>query len=234
MVDNTIEEDDVIIDLTDLLEEGEPPKKDEEKLDIFQHTQTKYEPDTFDLGKEISMEDDSLADNIDNAEERLDIDALLSSNEEAALVEEKPLDFSSSLVEEDIKEVDLSERPADIEPEEAETGFTDIFEQEDLDLSGDIETEEFPADSNGFAEELIHTEKAGAFDQSPAQSTEKEPQEDDALDELHQVIPTMIEDVVRPLMAEIVKEVTEITRKLLPEIVERVIREEIQKLKKID
>ncbi|MBN1635517.1 MAG: hypothetical protein JW920_03350, partial [Deltaproteobacteria bacterium] len=203
MVDNTIEEDDVIIDLTDLLEEGESFKKDAENLDIFQHTRTKNEPDTFDLGKEISMEDDVQADDIDNADERLDIDAFLSSNEEDALAEEKPLDFSSSLFEEDLKETDLSDSPAEVETEEAETDFTDIFEQENLDLSGDIETEELPEDSIGFAEELIHTEKAGAFDQVSVQNYASEPQKDAALDGLHQEIPAMLEDVARPLIAEL-------------------------------
>ena len=44
----------------------------------------------------------------------------------------------------------------------------------------------------------------------------------------------MIEGVVRQFMAELVKEIILVSRDQLPGIVEKVIREEIDKLKKLD
>jgi hypothetical protein len=51
---------------------------------------------------------------------------------------------------------------------------------------------------------------------------------------LREDIPAMIEGIIKPVMGELVREVIKATRDILPGIVEKVIREEIEKLKKLD
>ena len=46
--------------------------------------------------------------------------------------------------------------------------------------------------------------------------------------------PAIIEAIVKPLMAELVKDMIAATREQLPGIVEKIVREEIEKLRKLD
>jgi hypothetical protein len=57
---------------------------------------------------------------------------------------------------------------------------------------------------------------------------------EELLGELKREVPAMLEGVVKPLMVELVREMVTATREQLPGIVEKVIREEIEKLKKLD
>ena len=94
MADKMLDDDD-IIDLTDLLEEGDTSKKSKGKKEGGAGPrQQANEPDSFDLGKEISMEYDVSVEEIEHGGETVDIDASLSPNEEIALTEEKETDRS--------------------------------------------------------------------------------------------------------------------------------------------
>ena len=63
-MEDKIFDDEDIIDLTDLLEEGQPPGEREEPGDQKNAAVSMNEPDSFDLGKEISMEYDVSVDEI--------------------------------------------------------------------------------------------------------------------------------------------------------------------------
>ncbi len=89
MADKMLDDDD-IIDLTDLLEEGDTSKKVKKESGPAHRSQAN-EPDSFDLGKEISMEYDVSVEEIEHEGERVDIDASLSEHEEIALTEESEL-----------------------------------------------------------------------------------------------------------------------------------------------
>lgn len=84
-MEDKILDDDDIIDLTDLLEEGEPKGRKAKKEAEPPARIPLNEPDSFDLGKEISMEYDVSVEEIEQGGESLDIDASLSSGEEIAL-----------------------------------------------------------------------------------------------------------------------------------------------------
>ena len=54
------------------------------------------------------------------------------------------------------------------------------------------------------------------------------------VDELKAEMPALLESMVRPLIGEMVKEMMNVAKEQLPGVVEKVIQEEIEKLKKID
>jgi len=204
------EDDEEIIDLTDLLEEGEIPLEDggelppeEDKTDVSSIAQ---EPETFDLGKEITMEDDVSVEEIESVNNDFDIEVSLSTGEEAALTEEGPKEEAESKVdagsEEEIKEEEVfSEDTAQV-PE-------DVIPEGEPAVQSEVETDE------GMEPGIV-----GA-----------EPEVN--IDDIKKDIPVMLEGIVRPIMGELIRELITATREMLPGIVEKVIREEIEKLKKV-
>ncbi|MCD6280217.1 MAG: hypothetical protein J7J85_01240 [Deltaproteobacteria bacterium] len=204
------EDDEEIIDLTDLLEEGEIPLEDggelppeEDKTDVSSIAQ---EPETFDLGKEITMEDDVSVEEIESVNNDFDIEVSLSTGEEAALTEEGPKEEAESKVdagsEEEIKEEEVfSEDTAQV-PE-------DVIPEGEPAVQSEVETDE------GMEPGIV-----GA-----------EPEVN--IDDIKKDIPVMLEGIARPIMGELIRELITATREMLPGIVEKVIREEIEKLKKV-
>ncbi|MFY9396977.1 MAG: hypothetical protein WAR22_01295, partial [Desulfomonilia bacterium] len=61
-----------------------------------------------------------------------------------------------------------------------------------------------------------------------------EPVPERVLEDFRQEIPAMLESMLRPLVSEFVRETIAATREQLPGIIEKIIREEIEKLKKLD
>lgn len=211
MNDTTMKEDDEeIIDLTDLLEEGEIPLEDggslppeEDKTDVSSIAQ---EPETFDLGKEITMEDDVSVEEIESVNNDFDIEVSLSTGEEAALTEEGPKEEAEAKVdagsEEKIKEEEVfSEDTAQV-PE-------DVIPEGESAVQSEVKTDEGMEIGIVGAEPEIN------------------------LDDIKKDIPVMLEGIVRPIMGELIRELITATREMLPGIVEKVIREEIEKLKKV-
>ena len=56
---------------------------------------------------------------------------------------------------------------------------------------------------------------------------------DAVVSEFRKDMPAMMEGIVRPVVQELLQEITASTREALPGIVEKVIREEIERLKKL-
>lgn len=265
MKDKILDDDD-IIDLTDLLEEGDPKQGKEKKDTGAPVRPPAREPDSFDLGKEISMEYDVSVEEIEHGPEKLDIDASLSSNEEVAL----------STGKEDSGEIVLSEEPAgEVEFDFGDAGTTGREKAEES--LHDFRTEKVEAASGEQASDAAFDfdagdeirlergagndpalEHAGEFEPAPHSLEEQEPVHHmagqgisgeidreaagpagghlaaDALDEAKKEIPAMLEGIVRPIITEIARELVAATREQLPGIVEKIIREEIEKLKKLD
>jgi len=268
-MEDKILDDDDIIDLTDLLEEGQPPQ-DKETSEVKSETQTSAnEPDSFDLGKEISMEYDVSVDEIEHGDDNLDIDASLSSNEEEALAREKVLEDDTIQLEdtgeglESALDDDESLEGIDLTVDEQDVIQLDEDKEDTYSLSDkDIDAGSFSSEPDAVTSEEVSADESSAaakeemaFDRDEtftleqenyaAEETEQElkaeaeeelPQlsSDEVIRELKQEIPDMIEGVVRPFMAELVKEIILVSRDQLPGIVEKVIREEIDKLKKLD
>jgi hypothetical protein len=257
-MEDRILDDDDIIDLTDLLEEGQPPGEREASGDQGDAAVSMNEPDSFDLGKEISMEYDVSVEEIESGGESLDIDADLSSNEEEALSQGTPGDEDIITLEDtgESLEVELTEDfsvPAEEEkslPEQEFTGEVEIdtpepgpAEMETPVAENDtLEQQEEPlvmdeASADGPVEEspgLSSPGEEARFEEGQGEEIIPQVPTDEVFDEIRQEIPSMIEGVVRPLITELVKEIVAASRDQLPGIVEKVIREEIDKLKKLD
>jgi hypothetical protein len=132
-MEDRILDDDDIIDLTDLLEEGQPPGEKEVSGERGDGAARLNEPDSFDLGKEISMEYDVSVEEIESEGENLDIDAALSSNEEEALSEE-------TVPDEDI--ITLEDAGESLEVEHVEDSSTPVEEAQSIseqEFSGEAE-----------------------------------------------------------------------------------------------
>ncbi|HQG32004.1 MAG TPA: hypothetical protein PLA83_08750 [Deltaproteobacteria bacterium] len=267
MADRILDDDD-IIDLTDLLEEGEPKKKEKEKK-VWSPARAN-EPDSFDLGKEISMEYEVSVEEIEQGSDGIDIDASLSSNEEVALTREREGGEGAPASAETEEVLFDDNRERGTGKTDLSEGGLDALSQEKKDVAGtcpetDIEdhldavpekaVDKIPEEP---ASEIAPTaEDAAGLDarepvmeelkdtSSALQAGEGLPSEsvrnlahtlvtEDVLTELRQEVPAMIEGIVRPLVSELVKEMVAATREQLPGIVEKVIREEIEKLKKLD
>ena len=257
-MEDRILDDDDIIDLTDLLEEGQPPGNREEFGNKGDAAARMNEPDSFDLGKEISMEYDVSVEEIEGGGENLDIDADLSSNEEEALTSDTPgdediitledtgeslddkltEDFSAPVEEEQALpeqefsgevEFDTPESsPAEMETPVAES---DVLEQQEAPFVMDEALKAEPGEESPTRSSLG---EEAPFAAGPGKEVIPQMCTDEVLDEIRQEIPRMIEGVVRPFISELVKEIIAASRDQLPGIVEKVIREEIDKLKKLD
>lgn len=261
-MEDKILDDDDIIDLTDLLEEGEP-KGGKAKKEAEPPARTpSHEPDSFDLGKEISMEYDVSVEEIEQGAESLDIDASLSSGEETALSPENgegeemvlpqepggeiEFDFGDAEPEEKkSSEASSQEKPEGIPAEDPDEPALEM--DRDLSAAADSGLEEQPLESP--AQDAGAVEPLSVEDEPVAQTAEEIVEESelapvsgdakgavpqDVLGDLRQEIPGMLEEMVRPIMSELVRELVTTTRKQLPGIIEKVIREEIEKLKKLD
>lgn len=224
------DEDDEIIDLTDLLEEGTPPKEEESTEDeeeaVLKDTDLGTEPETFDLGKEITMEDDVSIEDIEGVDEALNIDVAISSDEEAVLTEDET---SEEIIE--------TQPPIEVDKVSAQPEEDTGQPEEEMKAPAEEEVEAPAEEDTGQPEE-----EAGAPISESEQTVEETPIEvrpgpdvtETDVQEIKKEIPAMLEGVIRPIMGELVKEVISATRDLLPGIVEKVIREEIEKLKKIE
>jgi hypothetical protein len=280
-MNDKILDDDDIIDLTDLLEEGDASPGKEKKAEGPSARTPANEPDSFDLGREISMEYDVSVEEIESEGEGLDMNADLSSGEEMALSPEEgggpefavsgdghgevTFDFDDASP---ARAPEPEVQPAGSEPvlsgsDEAETFVIDeegdlgdevqadapgetveelLMEDVSLDFSDERVSESAPdsryeeetPDAGTGDEEAIPVDEDGlpAGDVPMEQAGTAFPAE--ALDDLRQEIPAMLESVLRPLVSELVRETIASTREQLPGIIERVIREEIEKLKKLD
>ncbi len=257
MADKIFDDED-IIDLTDLLEEGEPKK--EKKVGSPARAN---EPDSFDLGKEISMEYEVSVEEIEQGHDDLDIDASLSSNEEVALAQEKEGGASAveqtgealfddnreSAAEKADLSIDGSEPVLRKETEAGEVlaiipekGLGNPVEEpvsEPLPIIEDaagLDVRKPVVEEPGEASSVLEGGGGltGESALEPARNLAHTLMTEDVLAELRREIPAMIEGIVKPLVSELVKEMVAATRERLPGVVEKVIREEIEKLKKLD
>lgn len=274
MADKLFEDDD-IIDLTDLLEEGDASKKSKGKKDDGAGVRTPAnEPDSFDLGKEISMEYDVSVEEIEHSGETIDIDASLSQHEEVALTQEKEVEVKVGDDGLDLENIEKDLTP-DVQPESdradiSSGGSKENAKEDTYAISEEMVEQESDLTVKEGAETKIEDEildsapvsgDIGSFDmdkiisEEPKQEPVAAPEslgvdmEVDVeplhpvvppqvtakdIEELRQEVPVMLEAIVRPLMSELVREMISATREQLPGIVEKVIREEIEKLKKLD
>ncbi len=269
MADNILEDDD-IIDLTDLLEEGDPKKKERRDGSPARAN----EPDSFDLGKEISMEYEVSVEEIEQGSDGLDIDASLSSNEETALIQEKEGGEGAPLAEEkgaalfdddrerDAGKAGLSRDALESLPREEEdspdtgsgTGPVDILDAipdkapgkaaeepvaepvSIVESTAGLDKEKPVAEELTDIPDTLQGDKdlVGDLPSEPVRDLVRPQMTEVVLAELRQEVPAMLEEIVKPLVSELVREMVTATREQLPGIVEKVIREEIEKLKKLE
>ncbi len=253
MDDKILLEDD-IIDLTDLLEEGSPPKKPQQ-ADI--RKKVVNEPDSFDLGKEISMDYDVSIEEIEN--------------NSTVRAHDTPLDFDKKPGKQpktdDILD-DLLKEPLGGIESEIDLAMKDKLEEVSLTAK-----EEEVLLSEGLVEEIpsIKKEEAAALNeefpappiepvrlqevpipmsmpspmQEPPSAYEEMPKIgipadmpteailDAVITEFRKEMPALLEGILRPVVKELFKEIISSTREVIPGIVEKVIHEEIEKLKKL-
>lgn len=271
-MEDKILEDDDIIDLTDLLEEGQSSKKAAPGRGQGAKPHAPMnEPDSFDLGKEISMEYDVSVEEIDGGD-GLEVKGDLSLKEKEALALEKDLREEAVLDEKEVKELDFSsetlgEESPDVQPEEtpkardesrglpddllvrgpvpaapsrAVPGFDGAASAPVIDDVRNLSFEEYSDKAPEFGVQVaaggpaagVEGEIVSAAADGAAGAPEIDGHEIAAA--LREQGPVIIEGIVKPLMAELVKDMIAATREQLPGIVEKIVREEIEKLKKLD
>ena len=253
MDDKNLLEDD-IIDLTDLLEEGSPPKKPQQ---AETRKRVVNEPDSFDLGKEISMDYDVSIEEIEN--------------DTTGLANDTPLDFDRKPGKQPKPEEDMSDllkEPLGTIESEIDLAMQDKIEEVSLTAK-----EEEVLLSETPAEEIpsIKTEEAGALNEefpaapeepvkiqevlipasTPSPALEPPGVQEEiprvgipidmpteaileaVITEFKKEMPALLEGIVRPVVKELIQEIISSTREVIPGLVEKVIREEIDKLKKL-
>lgn len=309
--------DDEIIDLTDLMEEGDAAKKRvEPETKVVEKTKL-LEPESFDLGKEIALDDELTIDTSSGPEESVELIPQPPAEPAQAPVEfieaeppREPLksidDFDSLIREPTPKpapEPDLSvpedfaleepqpreERPpimksrspASVSPVfdaffqetveevkiEAGLGLSEpikpqkIMEAVETPVPLETSAAEIPMPPSEMAEPeapsaapepLIEVEATVPPEPviTPVTSVASQPsvshaepglvrqeveaQVQAAAAELREEVPALLEGIIRPVMADLIREITQTTRDIIPGIVEKIIREEIDKLKKLD
>jgi hypothetical protein len=293
-------DEDEIIDLTDLMEEGDLAKKQRKAEPPFPEKPRVREPESFDLGKEISREDEISL-------EGLEADTKPAALQEVVIPEEKPAeavetvdvgfvtakpettkpdigaDFESALKESisssesqgpALEEIPASQEKAIVEELSAqkEAKVMDAVQPAEK-VSADFDTffketvqEAKVEDKITPVEEKVEIDREPSWEEEKLQEAKIEagketkaagapelivwppvheegiaPKEEtmeailqEASASLREDIPAMIEGIIKPVMGELVREVIKATRDILPGIVEKVIREEIEKLKKLD
>jgi len=243
MTDKTLL-DDEIIDLTDLLEEGSPPKKAAVEP-VTRKTVT--EPDSFDLGKEIATDLDVSIEEIEQSDLGL-------SSDEAFVFEDKPARAGAPASGQAVSPpADLASLAGEIDKALNETiqdvpitpNEEALLLQETPEEVPALEPEEAqhilePREPRDAREESVPSLEASPAEPShvPAGAPPFSPVSAEALvgavvEEFRRDMPELLEGIVRPLVQEIVREIAAATREALPGIVEKVIREEIEKLKKL-
>ncbi|HVN71701.1 MAG TPA: hypothetical protein VMU10_06750 [Desulfomonilia bacterium] len=252
---NLLEDD--IIDLTDLLEEGSPPKKPQP---MEPKKKMVTEPDSFDLGKEIAMDYDVSIEEIEQnstvlAEETpSDLDA-------KPRVKPKAKDAMTDLLNEPLgnieAEIDLA-----MKDKIEEVSLTPKEEEALLKDEPAVETPPAPAIEEGAsappAEAKVPIAEPVAVEEISIPALEPAPVQgpasggvemslaaaipvdmpteailDSVITEFKKEMPALLEGIVRPVMKELIQEIITSTRESLPAIIEKVIREEIDKLKKL-
>lgn len=254
MDDKLLLEDD-IIDLTDLLEEGSPPKKPQAAQPPKKRV---TEPDSFDLGKEISMDYDVSIEEIENdstmpaAEGPLDLDKKLQAERKAADdlsdIMKEPLGGIESEIDNALKdkldEVSLTAKEEEVLLQEAPLVEEPPLVAEEkaalMEEAPAAKEESMPMKEQPMAEPtapLPETEPRAAQMDAPRITLPVDMPAEAVLDaviaEFKKDMPALLEGIVRPVVKELIQEVISSTREALPGIVEKVIKEEIDKLKKI-
>jgi hypothetical protein len=253
MDDKILLEDD-IVDLTDLLEEGSPPKKPQQ---AEAKRKMVNEPDSFDLGKEISMDYDVSVEEIEH-------DSTLLMDGPPLDLDKKPPEQTK--VKSDVDDL-LKEPLLDIEAE-IDLAIKDKFEdvgltsKEEEALLNEGPAEEVPPIIEGKPaspkeEVLAAMEEPARVERVSIPEIEPSPAEeplsvlqgipkadipvdmpteailDAVISEFRKEMPALLEGIVRPVVKELLQEIISSTREVIPGIVETVIQEEIEKLKKL-
>ncbi len=271
MDDKLLLEDD-IIDLTDLLEEGSPPKKPQATVATKKRV---TEPDSFDLGKEISMDYDVSIEEIeqdgtvlaDEGAAGLDVksrsetvkeedmgdllkeplggieseidkamkdepeEVSLTPKEEEVLLREGPMEEETALKEEE--QAALMEEPPPTQEELAPPGEP-VLQETPVPQEAPASFPEEPlAAPMPLAQQQVRNVQAEIPRVAPLVDIPTEAIQEAVITEFKKDMPVLLEGIVRPLVKEILEEVVSSTREALPGIVEKVIREEIDKLKKV-
>lgn len=271
-MEDKILDDDDIIDLTDLLEEGQSSKKAAPVREQGAKPHAPMnEPDSFDLGKEISMEYDVSVEEIDGSD-GLEVKGDLSVTEEAALALEKELKEEAVLDEKEVKELDFSADTLGEEHPDAPVEASPTARDESRGLSDDLlvrgpvpaatpktvpgfdraapapvvddvrnlSFEEYSDKAPEFGVQVAAGGQAAGvgieIDRAAGDGGAGTPvvDGDEISAALREQAPAIIEAVVKPLMAELVRDMIAATREQLPGIVEKIVREEIEKLRKLD
>ncbi|MDT8271636.1 MAG: hypothetical protein RRA35_00445 [Desulfomonilia bacterium] len=246
--DDKLLDDDDIIDLTDLLEEDATVKTEKEP-----HVSPRKvtEPDSFDLGRELSLDYDVSVEELETESEKVDVEVALSPGEESALSPETPVQEAQEIPQEPEPSPEQGSPLKEEEPtqqwqeptqqwqeptqqrQEPTPGVSEPVDHqqppEEVEIMRERDETLFPGDAAGEQEP---SEIRYAPDQ--VEAAKRELVLDQALAEIKDDMPEILREMITPLMAELVKEIMSTTREQLPQIVEKVIREEIARLKKLD
>jgi hypothetical protein len=262
MDDKILIEDD-IIDLTDLLEEGTPPSETSKASTQKKKT---AEPDSFDLGKEISMEYDVSVEEIEQDAADLNVDRPQVSGEEVQIKakemaedlspqKEPLLDIEKEIdlvIQDKIEDAGLTSNEEEmLLKEEPVEGSPPVIEDKPISGESDVqvlteetgETAEIPepglppveAETGEAPQNLDASEANAVPDISPAvpETVSSEVISETLISEFKKEMPVLMEGIMRPLVKELLQEIVSATRDALPSLVEKVIREEIEKLKRL-
>ncbi len=247
-MEDKILDDDDIIDLTDLLEEGEPKRGNTKKEAEPPARTPSHEPDSFDLGKEISMEYDVSVEEIEQGGGSLDMDAGLSSGEEIALSQEGGEGEEIVLSQEPEGEIEFDfgdtgpgekksggapsqEKPEEISVEEP--GEPALEMDEDLSAAADSGVEEQPVerpaeDAGGdtlreFPEDTGAEEPLSVEDEPADQAAEEIGEKNDPAPVPGEARGAVPEDVLGDLRQEIPGMLEEMVRPIMSELVRELV-----------
>jgi cell pole-organizing protein PopZ len=196
--------DDLIIDLTELMDEEDSAKKEVPVNPAPEVKTHRPETATFDLGRELSKDDKPS----ENSKEDFDFDRIFRESLESIATPKKSEPVQPEKKEE--PEFPFEEKPVEAPAE-------DIFNQQ--------------------AEETFEQKAEETFEINTGEyskSADKEAVIEAARESLTKDIPEMVESIARPVITDLINEIVASVKKDLPGIIEKVIREEIEKLKKID
>lgn len=198
--------DDLIIDLTDLMEEEDSVKKEAPVAPALEEKTFRPETATFDLGKELSKDDKP----VEQPKEEFDFDRIFRESLAGIATPKKPEPEPEQPARKEEQQFPFEEK-LDEAPVE------DIFEQK--------------------AEETFEQRAEETFEiktEEYAKPADKEAVIEAARESLVKDIPEIVESIARPVITDLINEIVVSVKKDLPGIIEKVIREEIEKLKKID
>jgi hypothetical protein len=250
MADRNLLEDE-IIDLTDLLEEGKPINKEPIAAAMKKAV---TEPDSFDLGRELATDLDVSIEEIEHEavtltpgpeksslEERLvefdRADAARPKDEEALGSISSEIDL---VIRDTLKEATLTKSEEELLLMETPEESPPLKPEETMEIPGGSVTVDAGARTPGPepAAPCSAEGPAPVRDEVPRAAAPGSPVTagevvDAVMGEFRKDMPALLDGIVRPLVQELVREIAASTREVLPGIVEKVIREEIEKLKKL-